>query len=100
MEITLARGYIMALMVFIQNVHVFNCRSERLSAFKISLKSNPLIIFTVFGSIFLHIIVMESSYLSEFLKVKPIPYNHMFFLVAFSLIILIAMEIYKMLKKE
>ena len=43
MDEMVARGYIMALMVFIQNIHVFNCRSERNSAFAVSLKSNKLI---------------------------------------------------------
>ena len=38
MEVAHARGYIMALMVFIQNIHVLNCRSEKHSTFKMSFK--------------------------------------------------------------
>ena len=51
MPIEIARGYIMAEMVFIQNIHVLNCRSEINSTFKISLKSNILILVTIIGSI-------------------------------------------------
>jgi magnesium-transporting ATPase (P-type) len=98
MEITLARGYVMALMVFIQNIHVFNCRSETESAFNISISSNPLIILTIFGSILLQVIVMEVPVLSKFLKTSPIPYSHMFILLFFALTILIAMELYKQIK--
>ena len=97
-EVNIARGYIMVLMVFIQNIHVFNCRSETESAFVIPLKSNPLIIITAFGSILLQIIVMEIPVLSGYLKASPIPYTHMFILLLFGMIILIVMEIYKLIR--
>ena len=97
-DINIARGYIMVLMVFIQNIHVFNCRSETESAFAIPIRSNPFIIITAFGSILLQIIVMEVPTLSSYLKTSPIPYSHMFVLLLFGLIILIVMEVYKMIK--
>ena len=100
MDVSEARGYIMALMVFIQNIHVFNCRSETKSAFTVSLRNNPIIGFTIFGSILLQIIVMEVPVLSEYLKVKPISYSHMLALLIFSFIILIVMEGYKLIKKR
>ena len=98
LEVNVARGYIMVLMVFIQNIHVFNCRSETESAFNIPLRSNPLIVMTAFGSILLQIIVMEVPMLSGFLKTSPIPYTHMFMLMLFGLLVLIVMEIYKLLR--
>ena len=45
MDVEIARGYIMLLMVFMQNIHVFNCRSEKQSAFKVPIKKNKLILF-------------------------------------------------------
>ncbi len=98
METSLARGYIMVLMVFLQNIHVFNCRSERLSAFLIPIRSNPLLLITIIGSIFLQMIVMEVPILSKFLKVSSIPVSHLFILLIASSIILIVMEIYKLIK--
>ena len=98
MEINLARGYIMALMVFMQNIHVINCRSERQSAFNISLKSNPLVIFTIVCSIILQIIVMEVPVLSKFLQAATVPYSHMIYLFAFAAIVFVVMEVYKLIR--
>ena len=98
MDLALARGYIMVLMVFIQNIHVFNCRSEKNSAFNIPLRRNKFILFTIVFSVLLQIIVMEIPFLSNFLKTQPIPWSHMFILLSFALIILIAMEVYKLIK--
>ena len=97
-NVSLARGYIMMLMVFIQNIHVFNCRSETESAFNIPLRNNPLIVTTAFGSILLQIIVMEIPVLSKYLKTSPVAYDHMFVLLLFGLVILVVMEIYKLIK--
>ena len=100
MPINLARGYIMALMVFIQNIHVFNCRSEDKSSFMIPLKNNPFIVFTAILSIVLQLLVMEIPVLSSFLKTEPISYQHMFILFNLGLTVLIVMEIYKLLRKK
>lgn len=97
-NVDMARGYIMVLMVFIQNIHVFNCRSETESAFNIPLKSNPLILITTFGSILLQIVVMEIPFLSKYLKATSIPFTQMFVLLLFGLTILIIMEMYKLIK--
>ncbi len=98
MEETLARGYIMALMVFIQNVHVLNCRSEKEPFYRISLKSNLWIPFVIFGSILLQVVVMEVPFLSTFLKTSSIPFPHLVWLVLFSLIILLVMDVYKRIR--
>ena len=88
----------MALMVFIQNIHVFNCRSEKKSAFSVPLKENLMIVFAVFSSIALQFLVMEIPFLSTFLKTSSIPFLHLTFLFTISLVILIVMEIYKTIK--
>jgi len=93
-----ARGYIMALMVFIQNIHVFNCRSEKQSAFKVPIKKNKLILFGVIISVLLQVIVMEVPLLSSFLKTTSIPTNILLYLFLLALIVLLVLEIYKKLK--
>ena len=98
MDETLARGFVMTLMVFIQNVHVFNCRSEKNSAFSVSISSNPLIIFTVFGSILLQFFVMEIPFLRNVLEVGSIGNINLFLMFLLSLIILVVMEIYKSIR--
>ena len=90
----------MALMVFIQNIHVFNCRSERNSAFTVPLKSNKLIVVGVICSILLQIIVMEVPLLSKFLQTVSIPPINLIYLFLLSSTVLIIMEIYKKIRKS
>ena len=95
MDVSTARGYVMALMVFIQNVHVFNCRSERKSAFSVPIKRNKLIAIGVICSILLQIIVMEVPFMSKFLQTTSIPFSHLLLLFIVSLVVLVALELYK-----
>ncbi|MDO4526961.1 MAG: HAD-IC family P-type ATPase [Candidatus Saccharibacteria bacterium] len=93
-----ARGHIMALMVFMQNIHVFNCRSEKKSIFSIPISNNWLILGGVAVTIILQIIVMEVPFLSNLLKIDTVPFSHLVCLFGVALLILIFMEIYKKIK--
>lgn len=97
MDVSLARGYIMALMVFIQNIHVFNCRSETKSAFRIPLSNNWFIVIGISATILLQIIVMEIPFMTKLLQTTSIPIIHLIYLFIISLIILIIMELYKLI---
>ena len=98
MDVLTARGYIMALMVFIQNIHVFNCRSEHASAFKVPLKNNKLIVFGVIASVLLQIIVMNVDVLSTLLQTVVVPFSSMIGLFAIASIVLVLMELYKKIR--
>ena len=98
MDAAIARGYVMTLMVFIQNIHVFNCRSEKNSAFSIPLKNNKFVVWGVIGSIVLQIIVMEVDILSKLLQTVSIPVIHLIGLFALALIILVVVEVYKKIR--
>lgn len=95
LEVGIARGYVMALMIIIQNIHAFNCRSEKQSTFSISIRNNPIFIFGVLGSILLGLAVIEIPILSTFLKTTHLPYTNLIVLVLIGFIILFVMEIYK-----
>ena len=95
MEESIARGYIMLLMVFMQNIHVFNCRSEKQSAFKVSIKSNPFVVISVICCIILQVIVMEVDVLAKFLQTSPVPIMHVIMLFLVSCIVLVTIELYK-----
>ena len=95
-ELETARGYAMCLIVFLQNLHVLNCRSENHSLFSVSLFKNPIVILTIIGNIVLQIIVMKFSPLSNLLDAVPVPISHMGILFAISLIILPVLEILKL----
>ena len=98
MDVKIARGYIMALMIIIQNIHAFNCRSEKKSTFTIPIGSNLIFVFGVIGSILLGLAVMEVPVLSVFLKTSSIPFNHLAMLFLLGSVIFVVMEIYKKIK--
>ena len=98
MEVFNARGYVMALMIIIQNIHAFNCRSEKKSAFTVPLTSNLIFLFGVIGSLLLGVAVMEVDALSMFLKTTSIPIKDLFGLFFLGLIIFVVMECYKKIR--
>jgi len=100
MDVNVARGYIMALMVFMQNIHVFNCRSEKKSIFKTNPFSNPFVLVAIFGSIGLQLIIMNVPFLSHILKTEPISAYHMLLLFLMALPIIIVMEVFKIIRKK
>lgn len=90
-----ARGHIMVLMVFIQNMHVLNCRSEINSIFSKKIHKNNFVIFSIVSAIILQIIIMNVPFLSHLLQANTVPMKDMFILFILSLSILFLMEIYK-----
>ena len=100
MEVAHARGYVLALMVFIKNMHVLNCRSESKSVFENGFKQNKFVLFTIVGTIILQMIVMEVPILSRFLQTYDVPNLHLVILFVVSLPIILIMEMYKYVKKH
>ena len=98
MDVVEARGYVIALMIIIQNIHAFNCRSEKESIFKISPFSNKVFLLGVLGSIILGVAVIEIDFLSKCLKTTQIPVPQLVKLIIVGFIILIVMEIYKKIR--
>lgn len=99
-DIFVARSTIMLVMVFIQNLHVLNCRSEKKSIFTSSLLSNPLIIITIIGSILLQILVINIPTLFNFLKIANLPFSTIIISFIFSLLIIIVSETYKLIYRK
>ncbi len=100
MDAITARGYIICLMTFMQNVHAFNCRSEHQSVFKVSIKNNYMIVFGVLAVIALQIIVSEVPVLSHILKTQSLHPTEMLILFAIAITIMLAMEIYKAIERH
>ena len=96
MELIVARSLVMTLMVLLQNVHAFNCRSEKQSLFKISFKASWFFLVSVLGSIGLQILFMEVPALSNLLDLATVPYTILLIMVAVSLSAFVVCEIYKM----
>ena len=94
-ELIVARSLVMALMVFLQNFHALNCRSEKQSIAHISITSNWFFFVAVFGSIGLQILFMEIPLLSKFLDLTTVDYGTLFVLLALSLVVFVVGEVYK-----
>ncbi|MBR1679480.1 MAG: cation-transporting P-type ATPase [Bacilli bacterium] len=94
-NIFFARSIIMLIMVGIQNFHVLNCRSEKNSVFATSLMSNPLILYTIIGSILLQFLVIFIPVFSKFLKITILPIDTILASLVFSLVIIVVAELYK-----
>ncbi len=94
-DINIARAVIMMLMVFIQNINVLNCRSEKRSVFKESLKDNPLVIGTIIFSIALQLFMAEIPITAKFLNVVPLELKTILNILLLSLLIIVIFEIYK-----
>jgi len=86
------------LMVFMQNMHVLNCRSEDKPFYKVSLRTNPFVIFSIVSAVVLQIIFAEVEVLSQFLQTSSIPVMHLIYLFIVSTSILVVSEIYKHLR--
>ena len=99
-DVYVARGYIMMLMVFMQNMHTLNCRSESKHFYEVGFKKNPFVIFSILFATILQIIVSEVPVLSNYLDTTSVPLFDMLILFLISTSILLIVELYKSIKKR
>jgi len=76
MEVHEARNFVLLSAVLLENFHVFNCRSERVSAFRVTLKHNPLLIDEVLVAQSVHIRVMPWPFMQRELGVAQINFSN------------------------
>jgi magnesium-transporting ATPase (P-type) len=95
-----ARNLILLLMVFMQNFHAFNCRSERVSAFKVPLKRNIILVFGVLAAQGIHILSMQIPFMQNILRVEPVTFNEWLYVLALAIPILVAMEVFKYFRRK
>lgn len=92
-----ARGLTMSLMVFLQNFHALNCRSEKQSLFRIPPFSNKFFFVSIIGAVGLQILLMEIDAISHLISLTSVSYAHLTIMLALSLSIIVVMEIYKLI---
>jgi Ca2+-transporting ATPase len=95
MGVTEARNFVLLLMVMLENVHVFNCRSERISAFLVPLRRNPLLIGGVLLAQGVHILIMQWPLMQRVLGVAPVAVNVWLSMFALAGLLLLVMEFFK-----
>jgi magnesium-transporting ATPase (P-type) len=90
-----ARVLVLLLMVFMQNFHVFNARSERISAFKIPIKRNIILVFGVISAQGIHMLSMQIPFMQNILRIEPITFSEWLYILALAVPILLVMELFK-----
>ena len=95
LDLNIARTYVLILMVFIQNVHCFNCRSEKLSIFKKPLKENKYLLAGIIAVLLLQILAVENNFLSSFLGLTKVPPKDLAILLLLTLPIVVVSELLK-----
>ena len=98
-DLNVARAYIMCLMVFIQNVHVFNCRSEDSSIFHYQSK-NYFVLVAVLLSVSLQFLIMEVPFFSNVLQLASLSFSDICIMFLLSLSVIGVLEIYKFVSKK
>jgi Ca2+-transporting ATPase len=67
-----ASNVLLLVMVFYENVHVFNARSESRSVFRIPLTANPLVVGSAFPAQRIHIGAMYMPGIRDILDIEPV----------------------------
>jgi P-type Ca2+ transporter type 2C len=100
MEESSARNRLLLLFVLMQNVHVFNCRSEYASAFAVPLARNRVLAVGVPAALGVHLLAMNLPFMQSLLRVSPLAPSEWLAPVAFALSVLVVMELYKVVARR
>ncbi|HDQ26636.1 MAG TPA: HAD family hydrolase [bacterium] len=95
-----ARNITLLLMVLLENVHVFNCRSETVSAFKIKMSKNYFLIIGVIIAQGIHIVSMQIPFMQALLRLEPVKVKEWVMVAGLALVLLFTMEIFKFVKRR
>lgn len=95
-----ARDLVLLLMVFMQNFHVFNCRSEYTSALKVPISRNYILIGGVLLAQGIHVASMHIPFMQNILKIEPISLQEWMNVLLLAIPILLSMEIFKWIKNR
>ena len=94
-----ARNETLLLMVLFENIHVFNSRSETLSAFSQNPLRNPVLLFGTLAAQGIHIAAMYVPWINDVLGIAPVSFEQWLHLLAIALSVLMIMELHKLVKK-
>ena len=95
-----ARNTTLLLMVLFQNIMVGNCRSETKTALKLNPFKNRNLLFGTLGAQLIHIGALYTPGLREILGVAPVSLDVWIKLLAMSLSVFVAVEIYKWVRER
>lgn len=99
MSETASRNALLLLMVFFENVHAFNCRSERTSLLHRPFFQNKFLIVGVFASQGIHIGAMHIPLFQKILRVEPLTLEMWVLLIPVAFLMILGMEAFKLFKR-
>lgn len=99
-EESIARNFLLMLMVLFQNMHVLNCRSETVSTFKVAVSKNFRVFLAILAAQGLHIFATYNPFLQKALQTSPISLREWFYLFLIASSILWSMELFKIFKRK
>jgi P-type Ca2+ transporter type 2C len=91
-----ARNGVLTLLVMLQFYHVFNCRSEHTSLFRIPLSNNRILMFGMLTAFVLHILATEVPFLQSLLRTESLPLQYWLVFGVAGALLTIVMELYKL----
>jgi magnesium-transporting ATPase (P-type) len=100
MEEAQIRNLILLYLVLMENVHVGNCRSETLSAFKLNPLRNRFLLLGVLAAQGMHLWAMHHPGMSKILGLQPVSLKHWLILAALASSLLPVMELYKAFRRH
>lgn len=95
-----ARNLLLLLMVLFENVHVFNCRSEYTSAFRVPLRNNRILVIGVVVAFGIHMLSMQIPFIQSLLRVAPVSLNEFGLMFLCALSVLAVMELFKWVRSR
>jgi len=95
-----ARNMVLLLMVFMQNFHAFNARSEITSVFKVPLKRNLILVFGILAAQLIHIASMQIPFMQNILRTEPITIGEWSQILVFAIPMILVMEIFKWINRR
>ena len=95
LDITLVRSYLLTFMVFLENIQIFNCRSERISMFKISGNNNRFLIISIILTLCIQTIIVRIPETAGFFGLATIPIENIGMLFLGTIPLIVGMEIFK-----
>ena len=95
-----ASNVLLLVMVFFENVHVFNARSELRSAFRVPFSANPYVVASAFLAQGVHIAAMYTPGLRDVLDIEPVSLGMWITAFGIALSSLLVAEAYKVFRRR
>lgn len=99
-DIITVRTYMLTLMIFIENIHIFNCRSESISCFKIPGTNNMFLIFSIIITCLIQIMIIRIPLIANFFELTTLEVDYILPLFILTIPVILVMEIFKIYNRK